>query len=102
MKPEAVDFALAEFGRQLSVALETISSEMDGLKRKREDLQQRIDRLVEAIEQQGSSPALRRALGDRERELQEIDDSPPVGWPRFNSTVLGGDPSIRHRASGQP
>ncbi len=72
LRPEAVEYAIEEFERQLKSALVNLSTSLDQLRQRREAIQQEIDRLVTAIATVGYSPALVNALGDREKELAEI------------------------------
>lgn len=70
--PDVVDYALQEFERQLEAALSELSNSMDRMRQRREAIQQELDRLIDAIASIGHSPALVKAIGEREQELGEI------------------------------
>jgi hypothetical protein len=72
LRPEVVEYAIAEFERQLKGALVNLSTSLDQLRQRREAIQQEIDRLVTAVATMNYSPALVNALSDRERELADI------------------------------
>jgi site-specific DNA recombinase len=72
LQPEVIDFAIAEFGRQLRTALASMSSEVVGLRRRKEQLGTEIRRLTEAIAQGGPLDSLLSELASRESELKAI------------------------------
>jgi hypothetical protein len=72
MRPEIVDYAIQEFERQLSASLSQLSDQVIRMRRRREQIQEELRRLVEAIATCGHSPALVEAINSREQELGEI------------------------------
>ena len=72
LQPEVIDFAIAEFGRQLRTALASMSSEVVGLRRRKEQLGTEIRRLTDAIAQGGPLDSLLSELASRESELKVI------------------------------
>jgi hypothetical protein len=72
LRPEVVDYALQEFERQLSASLADLSTGLDRMRERRDAIQQELDRLIAAIASVGHSPALVKAINDREQELSEI------------------------------
>jgi site-specific DNA recombinase len=74
LRPAAVDYAVEEFGRQLRTALDAISGNLAGIRKRKAELEVETARLAEAIAQTGPTPALVSAIGARDKELREITD----------------------------
>ena len=72
MRPEAVDYVLERFEAELVKALENLGGELEQMRRRKEALESEVTNLANAIAQGDFSPALRRALADRERQIGEI------------------------------
>ena len=72
MRPEAVDYVLERFEAELVKALENLGGELEQMRRRKEALESEVTNLANAIVQGDFSPALRRALADRERQIGEI------------------------------
>ena len=72
MRPEAVDYVLERFEAELVKALENLGGELEQMGRRKEALECEVTNLANAIAQGDFSPALRRALADRERQIGEI------------------------------
>ncbi len=72
LRPEVIDYAIAEFGRQLRTALAGLSSDVADLRKQKERLEGEIQRLVDAIERGGSLDSLLQQLAKRERERDAI------------------------------
>jgi site-specific DNA recombinase len=74
LKPEVIDYAITEFGRQLRAALSCMSSELTGLRRRKEQLEAEIRRFTAAIARGGPLDSLVREIGSRESELKGISN----------------------------
>jgi site-specific DNA recombinase len=72
IQPEAIDYALKEFERQLAVSFSELSNHMGRMRQRSEQIQQELRNLVTTVASCGPSPALVDAINARERELQEI------------------------------
>jgi hypothetical protein len=72
LRPEVVDYALQEFGRQLAASLSELSTQMSRMRQRRELIQQELGRLIETAAACGHSAALVEAISNREQELGEI------------------------------
>jgi hypothetical protein len=74
MKPEIIEYAIQEFGRQLQTALSGLSDELSRMRERKEQLEAEVRRLVAAVAEQGHSQFLREAIADREQQLRDIAD----------------------------
>jgi DNA invertase Pin-like site-specific DNA recombinase len=72
LQPEIIDYAIQEFERQLTASLSELSGQVARIRARREQVQQELRRLVEAIATCGHSTALAEAIQIRERELGDI------------------------------
>jgi site-specific DNA recombinase len=79
LRPEVIDYAVAEFDRQLRAALSGVSSDMAKARARKQELEMELLRLTDAIAQTGPSRFLIDAIAERERRLTEIRDSLPTG-----------------------
>jgi DNA invertase Pin-like site-specific DNA recombinase len=74
LTPEVIDFALEEFGRQLSLKLLDLSDGLSRLRERRSQLEAELRRLADAAAQNGASRFLLDAIGEREKALCEISN----------------------------
>jgi site-specific DNA recombinase len=72
LRPEVIEYAVSEFGRQLHVALESLDGEIGQMRKRKEELDRRIRNIVAAIEEHGHSPALLQQLAQNQREVDAI------------------------------
>lgn len=72
LRPEVIDYAIAEFGRQLRAALSTMSSEIASLRRRKEQLEEEIGRFTDAIARGGPLDSLVLEVAKRDAELKAI------------------------------
>jgi site-specific DNA recombinase len=72
LQPDVVDYALAEFQRQLTASLSALSREHSWVRQRREELRRELQNLVDTAARCGHSVTLVEAIGERERELSEI------------------------------
>jgi site-specific DNA recombinase len=74
LKPEVIEFAIQEFGRQLRAALSNVSAELDHMREQKAKLEGELANLTAAVAERGHSNALLSAIAQREVQLQEITD----------------------------
>jgi len=67
-----IDYAIAEFGRQLRVALSSVSADVASLRRRREQLEAEIGRFNQAVARGGPLDSLVQEIAKREMELKSI------------------------------
>jgi hypothetical protein len=72
LRPEIIDYAIREFDRQLTASLSELSGQVARMRQRREQIQQELNRLVEAVAACGHSTSLAEAIKNREQELGEI------------------------------
>jgi site-specific DNA recombinase len=74
LKPEAVEFAVQEFDRQLRAALGNLSDDLAAMRERKQQVEAELGRLTEAVAAAGHSPALLRSIAQREEELRVITE----------------------------
>lgn len=89
LKPEAVEYAISELGRQLKTAFENLSGELAGMKERKQKLEAELKKLAETAAQTGPSGFLVEAISDRERQLREITERLLSGGPGSIESHLG-------------
>ena len=72
LKPEMVEFAIEEFGRQLKQYLSRSSVNLDTMRQRRAALEGELRRLTDAMAVHGFSDSLSGAIRKRETELAEL------------------------------
>jgi site-specific DNA recombinase len=72
LRPEVIDYAIAEFGRQLRTALASLSGDVADLRKHKERLEGEIQRFTDAIARGGPLDSLVQQLAKRETELKTI------------------------------
>ncbi len=72
LRPEVIDYTVAEFGRQLRAALSSMSNDLAVLRRRKEQLEGEIERFAEAIARGGPLDAPVQQIAVREKELKAI------------------------------
>ena len=75
LQPEAIDYALQEFQRQLDSVLVSAGQNRERKKGRKNELQEQLQRLTGAVAQSGHSGSLLQAIAEREQELGEIEKS---------------------------
>jgi site-specific DNA recombinase len=70
LKPEVIDYAVSEFGRQLRAVVSAISDDMTGLRKRKEQLEREIKRFSDAIACGGPLDSLVHQISIREGELK--------------------------------
>ena len=73
LRPEVIEYAVQEFGRQLQQALADVTDDMDRFRSRKESLEAEVRRITDAIAVAGHSDSLLRAITERESEIREID-----------------------------
>ena len=72
LKPEVIDYAVSEFGRQLHAALSNIADGLAQTRKRKEQLEREIARFNAAIAQGGPLESLVREVAARDAELKGI------------------------------
>jgi hypothetical protein len=72
MRPEVIDYVLAKFEAELTNAVDSLSGELEQMRRRKQELEREIGNLANFVAQGDCSPGLRAALVDREREIGDI------------------------------
>ena len=72
LKPEAIDFALEEFGRQLRGELGKLSGDLGKMRARKVELEAELRRYAEAVGAGGDMPAIIQAMKARQGELDSI------------------------------
>jgi site-specific DNA recombinase len=72
LRPEVIDYAISEFGRQLRAALSTMSNELASMRRRKQQLEEEIGRFTDAIGKGGPLDSLVQEVAKRESELKAI------------------------------
>lgn len=72
LQPAVIDYAIGEFGQQLKSALSTMSGELSGLRRRKEQLEAEIRRFTDAIAQGGPLDSLVQEVAKCDAELKAI------------------------------
>jgi site-specific DNA recombinase len=89
MKREAVEYVLAKFEDELIAALAGVGSELEQMRQRKEELEREIGNLAEFVAQGDSSPAIRAALVDRERQISDITARLLAARPDSIQTKVG-------------
>ncbi|HXY23559.1 MAG TPA: recombinase family protein [Candidatus Acidoferrum sp.] len=74
LSPEVIDYAVVEFGRQLRAALSSMTTDLVGLRQRKEKLEGEIQRFADAIARGGPLDALVEQIATRERDLKAINN----------------------------
>src|SRR6266403_456216 len=90
LKPEAIEYVIGEFGRQLKVALENLSGELAQMRQRKETIEAELRRLTATAAQTGPSPFLIEARIDRERQLRDITERLLSAGPGSLESHLSG------------
>jgi site-specific DNA recombinase len=72
LRPEVIDYAIGEFGRQLRTALAGLSGDVANLRRQKERLESEIQRFADAIARGGPLDSLVQQIAKREMEVKAI------------------------------
>ena len=73
LQPEAINYALQEFQRQLDSVLVSAGQDRERKNGRKNELQEQLQRLAGAVAQSGHSASLLQAIAEREQELAEIE-----------------------------
>jgi len=74
LNPEAIDFALQEFGRQLRSELGKLSGDLGRMRVRKAELETELRRYAEALGVGGNLPAIIEAMEVRQAELDSITE----------------------------
>jgi site-specific DNA recombinase len=92
LKPQFIDYTLQRFHDELQKRLAEIQRQatgLDDLRRERQQLQAKVDRLAEAIAEAGHSPAILGKLASFEAQIAELDRRMDACKPRDLSAAVG-------------
>jgi site-specific DNA recombinase len=87
LQPEAVAYAVDEFGRQLKAANANSTNELVRSRERKEHLEGELRRLAAAVAEGGHSTFLLQAITERELDLQEVNSRLPVAQPSADVQV---------------
>jgi site-specific DNA recombinase len=88
IQPEAVELAISEFGRELSVSLKNISGELAQMRQRKEKLEAEIQNFMAAIAESGHSKYILEQIAIREKEISAITDRLLAASPDSMATRL--------------
>ena len=74
LRSEAIEYALAEFQRQLAQALNTMQDDLGRARDRKAQLEKELANLIGAVAATGHTPSMAEAIGERERELRTITE----------------------------
>ncbi len=74
LKPEVIDFALDEFGRQLKSELGKLAGNLGTMRRRKSELETELRRYADAVGSGGNMPAMIEAMRIRQSELDSITE----------------------------
>jgi site-specific DNA recombinase len=89
LRPEAVDYTIAQFGEQLKAALGKLSGELSDMRERKQKVEVELRRLTETAAQTGPSAFLVQAINQREQELRQITDKLLASGPESVDARLG-------------
>jgi site-specific DNA recombinase len=89
LRPEAVDYTIAQFGVQLKAALGKLSGELMHMRERKQKVEVELRRLTETAAQTGPSAFLIQAINQREQELRQITDKLLATGPESVDARLG-------------
>lgn len=72
LRPEVIDYAIGEFGRQLEAVLASLSGDIGARRKRKQQLEHEVQRLVDAIARGGPLDSLVQEIAKREQELKSI------------------------------
>lgn len=74
LRPEVIDFALGEFGRQLKARLGKVSGDIAKMRARTVEIETELRRYADAVGSGGNIPAIIEAMRVRQAELDSITD----------------------------
>jgi len=74
LKPEALEYTIAQFGDQLKTTLGRLSGELAQMRERKRAIEVELRRLTETAALTGPSTFLIQAINEREQELRQITD----------------------------
>jgi site-specific DNA recombinase len=81
LQPHVIDYTLDRFERELKKQLQSLSGQMDGLRRRKRKLEAELQRLTKAVAEGGHSTFLLEGIAERERELRSHTQTLVTGEP---------------------
>jgi hypothetical protein len=77
LRPEVVEYTLEQFQAQLKAKLDQVAGDLEGLRKRKRDLEAEVDRLTQALALGDSSRppvAIVAAIADKERKIEAIHE----------------------------
>ena len=74
LKPEAIEYTIAQFGEQLKATLGKLSGELAEMRERKRKIESELHRLTQTAAMTGPSAFLVQAINEREQELRQITD----------------------------
>ena len=74
LQPEAIDFVLEEFGRQLRTELGKLTEDFGRMRTRKAELETELSRYAEAVAAGGNMPAIIAAMKARQEELNALTE----------------------------
>ena len=81
LQPEAVDYVLDQFEKELGNQLKAVSGQADSLRNRKVELEGELRRLAAAVAEGGHSTFLLEAIAERDRELRSLTERLVSGQP---------------------
>jgi site-specific DNA recombinase len=88
LRREVIEYAMGEFGRQVRAGLSQMHAARTEQKRRKEQLESQLARLIATAAEAGPSASLIQAIRDRETELRQLRDSLRVEQPNSIERAL--------------
>ena len=89
LRPEVIDYAVSEFGRQLRTALGNLGCEVEQMRKRKQEVERKIQNVVAAIGDYGHSSALLQQLAQHESEFRALTDQLRSATPGSVDTRIG-------------
>ena len=81
LQPHVIDYTLDRFETELKKQFQSLSGQMDGLRRRKRKLEAELQRLTKAVAEGGHSTFLLEGIAERESELRSLTQTLIAGEP---------------------
>ncbi len=89
LAPEAIDYAIEALQAELQERFSSVTDELAAARARKNQLELELARLVSAIVETGSSPAVIAAIAERDRELREVNNRLAAGPTSIEQKIEG-------------
>ena len=79
LQPHVIDYTLDRFETELKKQFQSLSGQMDGLRRRKRKLEAELQRLTKVVAEGGHSTFLLEGIAERERELRSLTQTLVTG-----------------------